>query len=350
MRPCFTFTAKADTKPAVLALDEDIGFWGTQSKDFRASLDAVEGDSLDVEINSMGGDVMAGLAMYNMLRTWANQGGRTVTTRVTGLAASIASVIALAGDKREMPKNSFAMVHSVSGGAWGTANELREAADVVDKIQGSLRNVYMDRMGVDEAKATEIMAKDTWLTAQECLDLGFATNLTDDIRATAKFDLVRAELPAHVAAVFAPKAEADPVIDSKSNEPPVKVEPTVPDTPVATQIANAADAAGLGAHRVHFAMNFACATEAQARIKDVVEIQALCNLAGKPDMLGEAVAQNKSVVDMRAALIEALAEGDEHTDTHRPDTKSSGASARAGATTTEIWARRKNAQTAQKKG
>ena len=70
MRPCFKFTAKAGKKPAVLALDEEIGFWGTQAKDFRAQLDAVEGNELVVEINSIGGDVMAGLGIYNMLRSW----------------------------------------------------------------------------------------------------------------------------------------------------------------------------------------------------------------------------------------------------------------------------------------
>ena len=123
MRPCFTFTARAGNKPAVLALDEEIGFWGTQAKDFRAQLDAVDGNSLDVEINSPGGEVFAGLGMYNMLRTWAARDGNTLTTRVSGVAASIASVIALAGDKREMPKNAFAMVHSVSSFAWGTSEE-----------------------------------------------------------------------------------------------------------------------------------------------------------------------------------------------------------------------------------
>ena len=133
MRPCFKFTAKAGKKPAVLALDEEIGFWGTQAKDFRAQLDAVEGNELVVEINSVGGDVMAGLGIYNMLRSWAKD-GKTVTTRVTGVAASIASIIALAGDKREMPKNTFAMVHQASTFAVGTADDMRDAADTLDKV------------------------------------------------------------------------------------------------------------------------------------------------------------------------------------------------------------------------
>ena len=310
MRPCFKFTAKAGKKPAVLALDEEIGFWGTQAKDFRAQLDAVEGNELVVEINSIGGDVMAGLGIYNMLRNWAKD-GKTVTTRVTGLAASIASIIALAGDKREMPKNTFAMVHQASTVAVGTSEDMRDAADMLDKVDSSLRNIYMDRMGADEAKATEIMAKDTWLTADECMDLGFATALIEDIKATAKFDLARAALPDNVAAIF--KAEADP-----EQKPEGDDEPEVPDTPVAKQIEALANTAGLQAHAATFAVACATVVEATARITAAKEIVALCAVAKRPDDAAKAIRANQSVEDVRAALIQAMAEADEHTNNAPP--------------------------------
>ena len=314
MRPCFKFTAKAGKKPAVLALDEEIGFWGTQAKDFRAQLDAVEGNELVVEINSVGGDVMAGLGIYNMLRSWAKD-GKTVTTRVTGVAASIASIIALAGDKREMPKNTFAMVHQASTFAVGTADDMRDAADTLDKVDGSLRGIYMDRMGVDEAKAKEIMAKDTWLTADESMDLGFATALIEDIKATAKFDLARAALPDNVAAIF--KAEADPEPQPEP-EPTPEPEPEVPDTPVAKQIEALANAAGLQAHAATFAVACATVADATARITAAKEIVALCAVAKRPDDAGQAIRANKSVADVRAALITAMAEADEHTNNAPP--------------------------------
>ncbi|MGP1680846.1 MAG: head maturation protease, ClpP-related [Giesbergeria sp.] len=313
MRPCFTFKAKAGKKPAVLALDEEIGFWGTQAKDFRAALDSVEGNELVVEINSVGGDVMAGLGIYNMLRSWAKD-GKTVTTRVTGVAASIASIIALAGDKREMPKNTFAMVHQASTFAVGTADDMRDAADTLDKVDGSLRGIYMDRMGVDETKAKEIMAKDTWLTADESMDLGFATALIEDIKATAKFDLVRAALPDNVAAIF--KAEVDPAPepDAPVDEPEV----VIPDTPVAKQIETMANTAGLQAHAATFAVACATVADATARITAAKEIVALCAVAKRPDDAGKAIRANKSVEDVRAALITAMAEADEHTDNAPP--------------------------------
>lgn len=304
MRPCFKFTAKAGKKPAVLALDEEIGFWGTQAKDFRAQLDAVEGNELVVEINSVGGDVMAGLGIYNMLRNWAKD-GKVVTTRVTGVAASIASIIALAGDKREMPKNTFAMVHQASTFAVGTADDMRDAADTLDKVDSSLRGIYMDRMGVDEAKAKEIMAKDTWLTADESMDLGFATALIEDIKATAKFDLARAALPDNVAAIF--KAEADP-----------EQKPDVPDTTVAKQIEVMANTAGLQAHAATFAVACTSLDEAKTRITAAKEIVALCAVAKRPDDATKAIRANQSVEDVRAALIKAMAEADEHTNNAPP--------------------------------
>lgn len=317
MRPCFKFTAKAGKKPAVLALDEEIGFWGTQAKDFRAQLDAVEGNELVVEINSIGGDVMAGLGIYNMLRNWAKD-GKTVTTRVTGVAASIASIIALAGDKREMPKNTFGMVHQASTVAVGTADDMRDAADTLDKVDGSLRGIYMDRMGVDEAKAKEIMAKDTWLTADECKELGFATALIEDVKATAKFDLARAALPDNVAAIF--KAEVDPETKPEGDDetPAAPDEPAVPDTPVAKQIEAMANTAGLQAHAATFAVACASLDEAKTRITAAKEIVALCAVAKRPDDATKAIRANQSVEDVRAALIKAMAEADEHTNNAPP--------------------------------
>ena len=234
---------------------------------------------------------------------------------MTGVAASIASIIALAGDKREMPKNTFAMVHQASTFAVGTADDMRDAADTLDKVDGSLRGIYMDRMGVDETKAKEIMAKDTWLTADEAMDLGFATALIEDIKATAKFDLARADLPANVAAIF--KAEAEPEPEPQP-EPEPEPEPELPDTPVAKQIEALATTAGLQAHAATFAVACTTVAEATARITAAKEIVALCAVAKRPDDAAKAIRANQSVEDVRAALIKAMAEADEHTNNAPP--------------------------------
>lgn len=346
MRPCYKFTAKAGPKPAVLAIDDEIGFWGTHAKDFRASLDTVVGDDLVVEINSPGGDVLAGIGMYNMLRNWANS-GKTVTTRVTGIAASIASVVALAGDKREMPKNSFGMMHQVSSMAFGTSDDLRDAADVTDKLNTALRNIYVDRMGVDESVAMEIMSKDTWLTADECLEIGFATALIDDVRATASFNTARAALPEHVAKVFSAKADApvDAPVDSPVDAPVAPVEAPAEDeqdpaleTPEAEAIVAKAKSMGLEAHGAFFAVASTSLQDATERMKAARDIQTLCALVGRPDDARTHIRAGAKVPDVRAALLKAMAEDDEHTNPVRKNqTQSDAPGASSGVNTSKLW-------------
>lgn len=319
MRPCFTFKAQAADKPAVLAIDDEIGFWGTQAKDFRASLESLASDNLEVEINSPGGDVFAGLGMYNMLRSFATN-GKTVTTRVTGIAASIASIVMLAGDKREMPKNAFAMIHGPSTFAFGTADELRDAADVTDKIGSSLKSIYVDRMGVSEDDASAMMAKDTWLTADECLANGFVTDLIEGVQATAKFNMDRADLPANVRAVFKAKAETPPPELAPAPTPPPEPAPEpTPVGPVAEQIIARAKAAGIEAHGPTLALACSTVAEADLRITATREIVALCVIAKCPDAAGKHVKANTSVADVRAALIQAQADADVHTDNTKPN-------------------------------
>lgn len=336
MRPCFTFKAQAAGKPAVLAIDDEIGFWGVQSKDFRAGLDSVVGNELVVEINSPGGDVFAGIAMHNMLRTFASN-GKMVTTRATGVVASIATIIMLAGDKREMPSNTFAMMHSVKGGVFGTEDEIRDYADAVAKIQTSMRNVYIARMGVDDAKATEIMAKDTWLTADECLELGFATAVSDPITAQASFDLARADLPANVRAVF--KAKADPIEPTEPTEPTDPTDPTDPvnEGPVATQILALAKTAGLEAYGPTIALFSADLPEAKVRLASAGEIHALCTITNMADQAQAFVAKNSSVEEVRAALVQAKAEADKHTDGTKKQKAADTPTASSGVSPQAIW-------------
>lgn len=320
MRPCFAFTAKTATKPAVLAIDDEIGFWGVQAKDFRSQLDAVEGDELVVEINSPGGDVFAGLGMYNMLRSVAAS-GKKVTTRVTGVAASIASVIFLAGDDREMPSNAMVMIHGVASGAWGTVDEIEERVAAMKKVQASMRSVYVNRLGIDEARADELTAKDNWFSAQEAKDEGIATVLTDSVEVTAKFNLDRADLPEHVAKLFAAKQD-DPTPDPDP-------EPAISDedkdklqTPVAEAVVALAKTSGLEAHASFLALSCATVDEAKTRMAEAREIVALCTVAGMEAKAAEHIRAKATVADVRAALVEAMAASDQHTDATQGDKKS----------------------------
>lgn len=130
-----------------------------------------------IYINSCGGSVFEGTAIYNQLR---RHPARKVVT-VDGFACSIASVIAMAGDEVIMPRNALIMVHNMAMGIYGNPAELRKAADDLDVINASGRNAYLAKAGdkLEESKLRDMMDKETWLTAEQCIELGLADRYAD---------------------------------------------------------------------------------------------------------------------------------------------------------------------------
>ena len=304
MRPCFKFVAATADQPSVLSIYDEIGFWGVQAKDFISDLAKVSSKVLNVEINSPGGDVFAGLAIYNALKG----SGKEIVVKVMGVAASTASLVAMAGDKIIMPKNTFMMIHNPWSFAAGNADELRDTAATLDKIGASLLATYAARTGMSEDEIKPLLAKDTWMTADEALASGFATEVTENVTAKASFDMARADLPTAVRAVFA----------AAQGTPPPEPEPVVENTPLTEQIVAAARLAGLDAHASTFALSCTTLAEAQARMSAAREIVALCAVAKRPDDAAPAIRANTPVETVRASLIQSLADADEHTDGTRP--------------------------------
>lgn len=145
-------------------------------------LDESKGKDLNIYVNSGGGSVMAGMAIYNMLKR--HQGFKTVY--VDGLAGSIASVIALAGDKVVIPKNAYMMIHKPWTYTYGNSTELREQADVLDTIEEGIMNVYKENLR-DDADIEEVKSlvdAETWLTGEEALKY-FNIELSDSVDAVA---------------------------------------------------------------------------------------------------------------------------------------------------------------------
>lgn len=132
-------------------------------------LDGAKGKKLNIHINSGGGSVFAGITIYNMLKN--HDGYKTVY--VDGVAASIASVIALAGDKVVMRTGSSMMVHKPSYGIWGgfNADEFRKMANELDKVQECIMQVYKEnlRQGIDIKIIEDMVNKETWLTSEEVI-------------------------------------------------------------------------------------------------------------------------------------------------------------------------------------
>lgn len=151
-------------------------WWGDEVTPdlFREELKQHAGD-LTVVINSPGGDVFAGLAIYNAL---VNHNGN-VTVRVDGLAASIASVIAMAGDKIIMSPGSMIMIHRPSVYAAGTVDDMEKARDVLLKIEEGITPIYAKRTGLSDEKITELLEAETWMLADKAVELGFADEVSE---------------------------------------------------------------------------------------------------------------------------------------------------------------------------
>lgn len=179
---------KAGEPAALYIFDEINPMWGIGAQDVVNELKTLDAPAIDVHINSPGGNVFDGIAIMNALRNHK----ASITVKVDGLAASIASVIAMAGDSIVMSLGSQMMVHNPSGFAMGDAKTMRELADTLDKSRASIASIYADRAGGTVEAWGTAMDAETWYTAQEAVDAGLADKVDDSSQAediTAKFDL-----------------------------------------------------------------------------------------------------------------------------------------------------------------
>lgn len=132
--------------------------------------------NINVHINSYGGDTFQGLAIYNLLK----KHNAKVNIFVDGIAASSASIIAMAGDKVYMPRTSLMMIHNCWTYAIGNAEELRKVAEDMDKIAEAYKSAYMSKVNISKDKLDELLTKETYLTADECIQMGFADEILED--------------------------------------------------------------------------------------------------------------------------------------------------------------------------
>lgn len=174
---CQILAADADDEAEILIYDEIGWSWfgdGVTAKQFVKDLAELDVERITVRINSGGGDVFEGLAIFNALR----RHDAMVTTEIDGIAASIASVIALAGEEVRIADNAFFMIHNPHGFAGGNASDMREFAELLDKIGGSLAGVYVDKSGQDVEAIQEWMDVETWFDAEEAKAAGFVDAIT----------------------------------------------------------------------------------------------------------------------------------------------------------------------------
>jgi len=157
-------------------------------------------------INSPGGDVFDGMSLFN---AFANHPGG-VTVRIEGMAASIASTVAMAGKKVEAYPNTMVMVHNAWVYAGGDHNVLREIADITEKISGQMQDIYTGKTKTGKKEMKKMMDDETYMTAQEALDKGFIdTILKNGKGVKAEFDLPFANVPDYFKAADKELTERD---------------------------------------------------------------------------------------------------------------------------------------------
>jgi len=145
-------------------------------KDFKDEMDKLKGKkTINVFINSGGGGVFPGLAIHNILK----RSQATVVGFVDGIAASIASVILQGCKKRVVTKDSLVMIHNPAAAVWGDAEDMRKAADALDKCKDSIVSTYKERVDTSEEEIRSMMDAETWMTGEEAVAFGFADVLEE---------------------------------------------------------------------------------------------------------------------------------------------------------------------------
>jgi ATP-dependent Clp endopeptidase proteolytic subunit ClpP len=164
---------------------DEIGTYGVTAQDFISEIKGLKDMPINLRINSLGGDVFDGMAMYNVIK---RREAKT-TVYIEGIAASIATIIALGADEVIMAENSLFMIHNAWGGTSGEAKDMRKTAETLDKITSELTDIYVKKTGLSYDTLAEMMDEESWLNADEAFALGFVDTISDSIKVAAKYDV-----------------------------------------------------------------------------------------------------------------------------------------------------------------
>jgi ATP-dependent Clp protease protease subunit len=254
-----------------LAIYSDIGAWGVTANHFRQALDGLgDVDTLKVRIASDGGDIATGFAIYNML---ASHPAHKVVT-VEGLAASMASVVAMVGDEVRIPKNAMLMIHNPWGSITGSADQIESFAEALNIMRENIVDAYVQRTGLTAEKVAVLMDKETWLSAEKAVKLGFADTVIEPAEMKASVNLTKFnKVPASFGKVSVNSQES--VMTEKTAE----------------------QLAAEKAEKVAATKAVRDSLKAQAK-----EVRSLCALAGMPELAEGFVDEDKSVSDVIVAL------------------------------------------------
>jgi len=190
----------------------------------KQQLDSMKGESqINVRINSVGGDVFQGFAIHNLLK----EHDAEIVVKVDGLAASSASIIAMAGDKIHMADNAMMMIHNPWSMAMGESKDMIKTAELLDKIKDSIVTTYHNKTQIDSDQLSDMMDSETWLTTPEAINQGFADE--KEGQALEVMDMTKPWIK------NAPKIIKIQPIENKPEEKPEIIEPLVTPSKIAAK-------------------------------------------------------------------------------------------------------------------
>lgn len=170
-------------REATIYIYDEITYWGITSEDVAREIADLDVDLINLRINSPGGWVFDGVAIYNLFKSHKAE----VHVFIDGLAASIASIIAMAGDKIYIAENAMFMIHKPFVMASGNSSDLRKSADLLDQLETVLVNTYLRRTDkINEAEILAFMEAETWFDSTDAVDFGFADEVLEGRKEAAK--------------------------------------------------------------------------------------------------------------------------------------------------------------------
>ena len=208
------YALEQEGNAASVTIYGDITSWPWLESDVSAYLlskqiDGIEADTIDVYINSYGGEVAEGLAIYNALKRHRAK----VVTHCDGFACSAASVVFMAGDERIMGEASLLMIHNAWSYTSGNADDLRKAADDLETISRAAAEAYRASVSIDDETLDRMLAEESWIAPQDAVNMGFATGIEDYGKSTVPAASARTAIMARMCAM--PDAQIPATVDEK---------------------------------------------------------------------------------------------------------------------------------------
>jgi ATP-dependent Clp endopeptidase proteolytic subunit ClpP len=311
---------RAQAKGAEIVIYDEIGAFGIPAKTFLDELKALGPVAeLTVRINSPGGSVFDGVAIYNALK----RHDAAITVWIDGIAASIASMIAMAGDEVVMPENAVLVLHDPSGPVAGTATDMRTMADALDRMKSGMVGAYREKSGRTDAEIEALMQAETWLSAQEALELGLADRVEQPVAMAAHFDLSRFRNPppqlSALVTTTAPQEDDMPDSEIQTLPPEQDAELARPDPAAPGPVPKPSKPSRTGSEpdpqptAQVIDLDGVRAEERRATLAYVAEVHELCALAARGDLAAGFIAKGTPVAQVRRALLDARAAEDEAT-------------------------------------